>query len=134
MLRKMMYDLRSNDAFAYGKQFGRASPLPILQFKPQSGFRHFCQRQKHHFVKQNIIIRLKRIYHFFAIGKKTSLNNLSLSDKLLFIQQIINLLSRVPDTQIHNCPHNSIYSNENPRENEKYLQVKGNPCIQKITH
>ena len=30
MLRKKMYDLRSNDAFAYGKHFGRASPLPIL--------------------------------------------------------------------------------------------------------
>lgn len=86
MLRKMMYDLRSNDAFAYGKQFGRASPLPILQFKPQSGFRHFCQRQKHHFVKQNIIIRLKRIYHFFAIGKKHhSIIYRHRADKLLFV-------------------------------------------------
>ena len=48
LLRKMMYDLRSNDVFAMANISEGLRPYP-LEFKPQSGFRHFCRRQNHHF-------------------------------------------------------------------------------------
>ena len=70
LLRKMMYDLRSNDAFADGKHFGRALPLPILNLSRKAASDIFLPTAKYIiFVKQKHHFRLWRIYHIFPLEK-----------------------------------------------------------------